>query len=162
MSQPDESIVPAADPVLERTPQPPPLPERQPFQYSLRSMFVLTTVVAGCFSLALGTPDWLIGPLFWAAAIIVPPVLLTLMIWGNPDQRAFGLGAIFPSGYLLLSIIGLVPRHHEILSEWFGWHLSWDARSLSWSIVWFLAAVSGTLCVVVRRRLDRSRSVPKA
>ncbi|MBN1911453.1 MAG: hypothetical protein JW818_17050 [Pirellulales bacterium] len=148
---------PAVESTPEQTPQPPPLPpERRPFQWSLWSMFVLTTVVAGCFSLILGTPDWLIGPLFWMTAIIIPPVLLTLMIWGNPDQRAFGLGAIFPSGYLLLSILGLAPRHHELLTQWFGWHLSWDARSLSWSVVWLIAAASGWICVVVRRRLHRS------
>ena len=79
---------------------------RAPFQYSLRTMFIVMTVLAVALSGIFAGPPWLsiLTGLFLGVA--APMVLTVALIYGRGYVRTFSIGGLFPAG---LSLIGLLP-----------------------------------------------------
>lgn len=79
---------------------------RAPFQYSLRTMFIVMTVLAVALSGIFAGPPWLsmLTGLFLGVAAAM--VLTIALIYGRGYVRTFSIGALFPAG---LTLIGLLP-----------------------------------------------------
>ena len=75
--------------------------KRRPFQFSLRSLFAITTLLAVMLSLLFASPGWvrLFSSLFWGTAY--PAVLTTVLVYGKGYLRTFCLGALFPSAWAM-------------------------------------------------------------
>ncbi len=81
------------------------VPERRPFQFSLRTMFIVTAVVAlicgGLFAplqfVAFGTMA--------ALAILIPMALTIAIVYARGYLRTFCVGAMFPAGTVLLPLL---------------------------------------------------------
>ena len=128
--------------------------DRRPWQYSLRTLFAVTTLVAITFSLLFASPGW-IRALGCVCLVTALPLLLTLMlIHGSSYARTFSLGALFPSGvyllaitftlgYLTLILIMDEPGVQFVDFEEFGhWPAFFLALDLVLSVVFGLVAVS--------------------
>ncbi|OHB69766.1 MAG: hypothetical protein A2V70_16845 [Planctomycetes bacterium RBG_13_63_9] len=76
--------------------------QKTPFQYSLRSMFVLMTALAVGLSFLVAGPLWLSWLTVLLLLIAAPMVLTTVLIYGRGHIRTFCIGALFPAGVLLL------------------------------------------------------------
>jgi hypothetical protein len=77
---------------------------RSSFQYSLRSMLILTTVAAVGLSLFTAAPTWLIYLVLMLFAVAAPMVLTVVVIYGRGYARTFCIGALFPVGVLLSNL----------------------------------------------------------
>jgi len=78
---------------------------RRPLQYSLRSMFVLTTAAAVGLSLLVAGPHWLIMLVLVIVALAIPMLLTIALIYGRGAIRTFSIGALFPAGAVAISVI---------------------------------------------------------
>ena len=76
-------------------------PRGHPFQFTLRTMFIVTTVVAVLCSGLFAAPGWarLLTVACWAIAL--PAVMATVTIYGRGYLRSFGIGGLFAMGPLL-------------------------------------------------------------
>jgi hypothetical protein len=72
------------------------------FQFSLRSLFWLTAVVAVLCSVVFAMPNWAAVPLMALLILAFPGVLVVLLAHGGPNHRAFAIGAIFPGCVVFL------------------------------------------------------------
>ena len=80
-------------------------PEGPPrFQFSLFSMFVVTTAVAATCSLTFTMPAVAAIPLFGVFSMVLTAVLITGIIYGRGYQRTFCIGAVVPFGVLLFAL----------------------------------------------------------
>ena len=82
-------------------------PFRPPFQYSLWSMFVLTTVLAIGLGLLVAAPTWLMVLLLLLVSLALPMALTVAVIYGRGRLRTFAIGALFPAGVLIFSVVPL-------------------------------------------------------
>ena len=95
------------------------------FQFSLFSMFVVTTGVAITCSLTFTMPAVAAIPLFALFSVILMAVLITVIVYGRGYQRTFCIGAVVPFGVLLVGFafaavivfVGDNPRGDDILSR---------------------------------------------
>ena len=75
-----------------------------PVQFSLRTIFVVTTIVGVLCGLLIGGSPivrWCTG----FALVLLLPVLWTVMIiYGRGYQRTFAIGAMFPCGILFVAV----------------------------------------------------------
>ncbi len=134
------------------------------FQYSLRTLFLLTTCLAIASSLLFASPGW-IRLLSGVCLVIAWPLLLTLtLIHGSSYARTFSLGALFPSCVLLLPIsiglgyvgffCGIDPSNFDIVD---------DLEEIGYGPAYFLAVdlavsvVFGLLAVAARWALWPAR-----
>ncbi len=74
-----------------------------PFQYSLRSMFIVMTVLAVALSGIFAGPPWLSMLTALLLGLTTPVVLTTVLIYGRGYLRTFCIGALFPAGLILVS-----------------------------------------------------------
>ena len=85
---------------------------RAPFQYSLRTMFILMTVLAFALSGIFAGPPWLSVLTGLFLGVAAPTILTIALIYGRGYVRTFSIGALFPAG---LTLIGLLPGLFEPL-----------------------------------------------
>ncbi|MEN6452517.1 MAG: hypothetical protein ABFC96_18665 [Thermoguttaceae bacterium] len=78
------------------------LRERRPFQFSLRSMFIATTLVALVCGGLFAPISAVVGMTALCLATITPVALTIAIVYGRGYPRTFGIGAIFPAGLMLL------------------------------------------------------------
>jgi hypothetical protein len=117
------------------------------FQFTIRSMLILTAVVAVLCSVFFAMPDWAGEMVIVFLACLVPSILVIVLTDGNRNQRAFGIGALFPSGFSLLWVFG---EFH-------------DTYGLRFTVVllWALAILDGYLCVLTRRWMEKRHRTDK-
>lgn len=78
---------------------------RAPFQYSLRTMFILMTVLAFTLSGIFAGPPWL-SMLTGLFLVVAAPMVLTIgLIYGRGYVRTFSIGALFPAGLTLTGLL---------------------------------------------------------
>jgi hypothetical protein len=78
---------------------------RRPFlQFSLSTMFWITTVTAVICAILFPMPAVIAIPLILLITVALPAVLTTVIIYGGSYQRTFCIGAMFPSGIFLLMV----------------------------------------------------------
>jgi hypothetical protein len=81
----------------------PEIAPRRPFQFTLRTMFLVTTVVAVVLG-GLSVPEqweWVRVLTMFYVAVAVPIVAVTALVYGRGYVRTFALGALFPAAAIL-------------------------------------------------------------
>ena len=129
-----------------------------PVQFSLRSMFLLTAVVAVACSVLFVLPLIVAVPVLLLLVIAVPAVLTTKVVYGTGYQRTFCIGALFPAGVVLfatawfpglwLANVPPTPRSLSDFADWTG--KIGDYYRCLVGMSWVLSVVVGSLCVAVR------------
>ncbi|MHC4179554.1 MAG: hypothetical protein ACYSWU_18740 [Planctomycetota bacterium] len=76
-----------------------------PFQYSLRTMFIVMTVLAVALSGIFAGPEWFSVLTGMFLGLTAPMVLTVALIYGRGYVRTFCIGALFPASLGLLAII---------------------------------------------------------
>jgi lysylphosphatidylglycerol synthetase-like protein (DUF2156 family) len=137
----------------------------RPFQFTLRTMFLVTTVVAVVLG-GLSVPadwEWVRYLTVFYLAVAVPIILVVMLIYGRGYVRTFAIGALFPAGAILWSAVwlgvvlvaGNPPRD---------WNLpdGAEARRLMLALGTAIAAtmvlLGGLIAVVVRRMVEPRRT----
>jgi len=77
---------------------------RAPFQYSLRTMFIVVTAVGVALSGIFAGPPWLSLATGTFLGLMAPMVLTILLIYGRGYMRTFCIGALFPAGLFLYTL----------------------------------------------------------
>jgi hypothetical protein len=77
-------------------------PPARPFQFSLRSMFVVTTMVAVVCGGLFAPWEWLQDFTAYYLGITVPMAVIVALIYSRGYLRTFWIGAAFPTGLLFL------------------------------------------------------------
>jgi hypothetical protein len=128
----------------------------QPVQFSLKTLFFVTTLAAISLSLLISIPDEFATPLLIVVAAGLPAVLTAAAVYGGPRLRAFSIGAVFPAGSLLLCTCVLLMVHAisayqnsiDTLGEFFRRVGPYYRPFVG--VTWVLCLVLGTLTAVVR------------
>ncbi|MCX7429234.1 MAG: hypothetical protein NTW96_26855 [Planctomycetia bacterium] len=130
------------------------------FQFTIRSMLILTAVVAVFCSVFFAMPAWAGDVAITFLVFLIPSILVTLLIYGNRDQRTFSIGALFPSGLTLLVAFGIcdlkIADFHGLLP----FSINHDGK-LSVVLFWGVGALNGYLCVLTRRWIEKGRETEK-
>ena len=79
-------------------------PGGAPFQYSLRTMFIVMTVLAVVLSGVFAGPEWFSVLTALLLAVMAPMVLTTALIYSHGYVRTFCIGALFPAGVILTTV----------------------------------------------------------
>ena len=77
---------------------------RRPFQYSLRSMFLLMTAAAIGLSLLITGPAWLSMLTVFILGMGIPMALTISLVYSRGPLRTFSIGALFPAGVMLMGV----------------------------------------------------------
>jgi len=153
-------------------------PRLRSAQFSLATIFVVTTLFAFLLALVFVFPDWLAGPMILFLMLAVPAVLAVSARFGPDSWTAFCLGALVPAGTILVGIAftffvliqepgGLrVARPPtgipDPLTPFGQWLVATVAIGIAWRPIavtsWAISAVIGILCVNVRRFILRRKS----
>jgi hypothetical protein len=82
-------------------------PEARPrrLQYTLRTLFVLTTAAAVACAVFFTLPAWVSVVVAVCVVISMPGVLTVMLIYGRGNTRAFCIGALFPAGVCLSPVV---------------------------------------------------------
>jgi hypothetical protein len=126
------------------------------FQFSLFSMFVVTTAVAITCSLTFSMPVLVALPGFVLVSMIVTAVLITVIVYGRGYQRTFCIGAVVPFGVLLFALaFDMVILFLDGPPGPRG-----DALAFRLTVVGFWASsiLAGAICAGVRRLIERRRA----
>ena len=122
------------------------------FQFTIRSMLIFTAIVAVVCSVLFAMPDWMRNLVLLFATFMIPGILVTLLVYGNRDQRTFSIGALFPSGFVMLAMFGISGIPPLVFFD--------DRRAMA--TFWLVAALNGYLCIVTRRRIEKRRKAEES
>ena len=132
---------------------PPPLPEERtdslpPLRFSLRTMLIGTTAFAVFFALEVLLPNAPSKILVGALWLAVTGWLLTGLVFGRGDQRAFCLGALLVITSMWTGIGGMfMDGFHRLIGRDF----VIVSIYVDFLIICLTAAANGWLCVKARR-----------
>jgi hypothetical protein len=76
---------------------------RRRFQYSLRTLLLITTLVAIVCSLLIASPSWVRALSILCLIPTIPAVLTIVLVYGRGYMRTFCIGALFPSVWITIS-----------------------------------------------------------
>jgi hypothetical protein len=149
-------------------------PQPRPAQFSLATIFIVTTIVAFILALIFVFPDWLAGPMILFLMLAVPAVLAVGAKFGPGSWTAFCLGALVPTGTILIGIaftffvliqqagLGVARPPTAIrdpLTPFGQWLAATAMLGVAWRPIavtsWGVSVVIGILCVNVRRFILR-------
>lgn len=80
----------------------PTIPRPRAFQFSLRTVLLVVTVVAILCAVLFGLPDEIGGPVAFLMTLLTPTALLVAAIAGRGNMRAFSAAALVPAAWLAL------------------------------------------------------------
>ena len=128
-------------------------PDSRPrrFQYSLRTLFVLTTGLAMLCSILFSLPTWLAELAVVFLVISTAAALTVTLIYGRGYVRTFCIGALFPAGVCLLSSTYGLEMIYDVLIAFLR---SDDERlviQIFVTLYYTLVLGDGVLAVCVRR-----------
>ena len=112
--------------------------ERKPFQFSLRTLLTFMCLVALGSAMIFALPAVVSFFLLRIAIATWVAILTTVAVWGNTEQKAFGVGALILAGTALYELT-------------VGSHFSFAAF-----VTAALSVAVGHLCVQVQHWLDHS------
>jgi hypothetical protein len=141
-----------------------------PWQFGLRALLGMTIATAVALTILFSLPDEYAVPVLVFLVIAVPAMLTVTAVYGSGYQRAFCIGALFPTGvvlygtaWMLISFLFLLrgPRGPGALDGEF-WmefvqYLATPYRAYV-GAAWVLAVVLGSLAVMIRWRLEEAKS----
>jgi hypothetical protein len=133
-------------------------PFRPPFQYSLWSMFVLTTAAAIGLAFFVSAPIWLMILVSVLLALALPMVLTIAVIYGRGRLRTFSIGALFPAGFLVVSIAPMMGLPFYAIYDLGSRNNDLVARLVVMAVVavtGVLTGAFGLLALWVRRMVER-------
>ncbi|MGD0899023.1 MAG: hypothetical protein ABR915_14380 [Thermoguttaceae bacterium] len=147
----DADPQPASDPVHPTDP-----PTARPFQYSLRSLLGLMTLLSVLLAAVYTTPPWLGIIVVDYFSVLTAVVLATIAIYGRGYQRTFAIGTLIPAGVAAWScgwlLVSWAPDFTGV-GVTFDWSPNEDGL-FQWrlSVLCFagLVLLSGLLAMVVR------------
>ena len=132
-----------------------------PFQYSLRTMFIVMTALAVVLSGIYAGPPWVSILTGLALGLLAPMVLTIGIIYGRGYARTFCIGALFPAALIL---IALTPGYIDF-PRVIGWEdyyrtyrssdeiLPWRV-ALSIFVAGVMIVVSGLVAVGIRWMIE--------
>ena len=122
------------------------------FQFSLRTMFWVTTGTAIICAVSFPMPAVIAMPLMLLISVALPAVLTTVIIYGRSYQRTFCIGAMFPSCIFLL----MIPYGSMGLFR-FGVTNAQDDIGFRLVVLgfWVSSLLIGGVCVGVRRLVEK-------
>jgi hypothetical protein len=85
-----------------------PVPDRRPFQYSLRTLFIITTVLAILCAGLFAVPHWLRLVTAAICLFFIPLILVPCILYCRGYRRTFFIGALIVVGPLVLVEMFLV------------------------------------------------------
>jgi hypothetical protein len=123
-------------------------------------MLIVTACVAVICSVVFRTPDWIGHLALLFVILLIPAILATLLVYGNRGQRTFSIGALFPSGFMLLTALGFCDIQMVDFDDMLP--IS-NVHNYRLSVVLFLlfGALNGYLCVLTRRWIEKGRETEK-
>jgi hypothetical protein len=144
-------------------------PKPRPFQFSLATMFVMTTAFALVLAICFTLPDPWSGAIWLVLTVATPPVLAVVIRFGPGRLAAFSIGAVVPTS---MSLAGLVlNKEWEALPRSSGyvngdrlvvlgnWIMGTARIGALWRPIalssWDAAILVGLLSVGVRRLVQR-------
>jgi hypothetical protein len=138
--------------------------ERRPFQYSLKTLFALTAVVAILCSLVISSPISVAAVTALFLMTMVPAGLIAMLIYDRGYLRTFAAGALFPA----VAILHWSPTFYSYMIFQFGTSsgpvraglkTDMDRMYLAISIVIGFGMIlsAGLLAVFVRWLIESSR-----
>ena len=87
----------------------PPKPRRRRFQFSIASLLATMVIVAVLCCIVFSIPNHIYrGALLLVMSMVLPAILATILLCGGKQQRAFSIGALFPTGVALFSLVIMV------------------------------------------------------
>jgi hypothetical protein len=126
---------------------------RRRFQFGIGTMLSITTVTAIVCALLFRIPVVFAIPIMlFIGTAVLPALWTTVVVFGRGYQRAFGIGALFPSAaFLLLFVVyviaGPMPRFGSANEDDFFIRLLICA-------FWLSSVLVGLLCIGVRRLVE--------
>jgi hypothetical protein len=133
-------------------------PFRPPFQYSLWSMFVLTTLLAIGLGFLVAAPTWLMVVVLLLLSLALPMALTIAVIYGRGRFRTFAIGALFPAGVLIFSMVPLFRGPFYGIFDFGGGGDDLEARVILTAVVavtGILIAAFGLLALWIRWLVER-------
>lgn len=123
-------------------------------RFKLKSLFILTFLIAVACMVLFTLPDWLSLIVLAAVAMATPGALVAGIIYGRGAKRAFAIGCLSSGGWLLWSMPIVVFFELE------GASLSDDALFVKLVFVGYYMAftLGGLACVAVRRLCYQGRN----
>ena len=132
----------------------------RPFQFTLRTTFIVMTAAALTMSATMAAPAFLAGLCLVAWFVILPVILTVVVIYGRGYQRTFCIGALFPATSCLLgtgafvALMWVFPEDaSSVLTDLRDKHLYRIAMVLMATLL--AAVVAGLLAIWVRRLVER-------
>jgi len=81
----------------------PPGPRRGRFQFSLRTLFILTTAVAGACAMLFAAPPRVVAMTSAFLEVAFAAALTVAVVYGRGYARTFAIGGLFPASLQMLS-----------------------------------------------------------
>ena len=143
----------------------PVLHERQPFQYTLKTLLIITTIVAILCAGLFAAPGWIRLFTLYVWLIVYLTVVTAMIIYGGNQTRTFFIGVLIGSGLMILtSILTAVELVAPITTT----ESSWDEFVKSYEDVGFgpaiyvgitlcLGAIAGLVALVTRRLIESAQ-----
>jgi hypothetical protein len=142
-----------------------PTPPGRPWQYSLKTLFLITLGLALALAVVVSFPSALAVPVLICLAIALPAFLTAVALYGSGYQRAFAVGALFPTCTVLYAtgwLMGLTlvnspgPSPLADLEEWLEFFEGvGPAYRVYAGAAWLLAVAVGWMAVGVRYHFER-------
>ncbi len=125
--------------------------KRRPFQFSLRTLFILTTFLAAALGMLVTAPTIVRLCTAGFFTLLLPMVLVIVLIYGRGYARTFCVGALFPSAILLWPVSGYPVFFYAIATDFD--EMGWWAGLWVASIV-IISTIFGLLAIGVRRAIE--------
>ncbi len=123
-------------------------------QFSLRTLLLMPLATGCAFAVLFAKPAAVCLLELNAAALLLPAVLATVIVYGSSSKRAFCIGALFPAGALCYFTVTTLIQ--------FLLPLNWPVdsgilASYRWTFAafWLASLIGGILCMGIRWMLDR-------
>jgi len=132
----------------------------RPFQYSLRALLILTTVVAIACSVFFALPGWVAFVATICFVISTAAVLTVLLVYSRGYVRTFCVGALFPAAVCLLpAAIMITAITLDGIQRWSRSYSDEERLGCLALLVMHcvLVVVNGWLAVFVRRLVEAPR-----
>lgn len=110
------------------------------FQFTIASLFTITTVAAVCFVIAFALPPGIAGPANFVFVLVGTAGWVALIVYGSGNTRAFAIGATLPPA--------VMSFHYMAHGFWV------VVDGVEWTmfvtVPWVASVMAGLLCVYVR------------
>ncbi len=132
-------------------------------QFGLGTMMAFTAVVAVASSLMFRLPSSVATPLLALLTIALPVTLTAVVIYGRGYWRTFCIGALFPSGAMLVCtslmlLIHSISAYQNSLSSWAEFTEKVGPYYRPYvGVGWLSSVLMGLLSVLVRYLTERAR-----